>query len=75
MPVEASEKTKRLFSIFKEAIQREREAQSLYRQAAELCDDPAARRILEEFQRDELRHEKALMERYALLRTQYNDAS
>lgn len=75
MPVKASEKTKRLFSLFKEAIQSEREAQSLYRQAAELCEDPTARRILEEFRRDEVRHEKALMERYALLRAQYKEAS
>ena len=59
-----NEKTKQLFSIFKDAVQREREAQILYKQAADLCEDEELRGFLEGLAKDEARHEKVLMQRY-----------
>jgi rubrerythrin len=66
------EKTRRLFLIFKDAVQRERDAQNIYKQAAELCEDKALKELLEGFCKDEARHEKALLERYNRLRKRYN---
>jgi rubrerythrin len=66
------EKTRRLFLIFKDAVQRERDAQNIYKQAAELCEDKALKGLLEGFCRDEARHEKALLQRYNGLRKSYN---
>jgi rubrerythrin len=65
------EKTKQLFLIFRDAVQREREAQTIYQHAAELCQDEELKKLLEGFQRDEVRHEKALIERYNRLRKLY----
>ena len=72
MPGEMPEKTRRLFLIFKDAVQRERDAQNIYKQAAELCEDKALKELLEGFCKDEARHEKALLERYNRLRKRYN---
>ena len=71
MPGEMPEKTKQLFLIFRDAVQREREAQTIYQHAAELCQDEELKKLLEGFQRDEVRHEKALIERYNRLRKLY----
>jgi len=72
VPGEMPEKTRRLFLIFKDAVQRERDAQNIYKQAAELCEDKALKELLEGFCKDEARHEKALLERYNRLRKRYN---
>ena len=72
MPGEMTEKTKRLFLIFKDAVQRERDAQILYKQAAALCDDKALKELLMSFHKDEARHEKMLVQRYNRLRKKYN---
>ncbi|MBZ5513761.1 MAG: ferritin-like domain-containing protein [Acidobacteriia bacterium] len=66
------EKTMRMFLIFKEALEAEREAQKTYQQAAALCEDAALKKVLEGFYRDEVRHEKALLQRYNRLRKKYN---
>jgi len=71
VPGEMPEKIKRLFLIFKDAVQREQEAQATYQQAAELCQDEELKRLLEGFYRDEVRHEKALIQRYNRLRDTY----
>lgn len=72
MPGEMPENTRRLFLIFKDAVERERDAQRIYKQAAELCEDEALRTLLEGFYKDEARHEKALLQRYNRLRKKYN---
>ena len=72
MPGEMPEKTRQLFLIFKDAVERERDAQNLYKQAAALCEDPALKELLEGFRKDEVRHEKALLQRYKRLRKRYN---
>ncbi len=46
---EVSEKTKRVFSIFKMAIAGEQSAQAMYKEAAELCEDQPLKKILEAF--------------------------
>lgn len=71
MPGEMPEKTKQLFLIFRDAVQREREAQSIYQHAAELCQDEELKKLLQGFCRDEARHEKALIRRYNRLRKTY----
>jgi len=68
VPVEMPEKTSQLFLIFKQAVQRERESQAMYKHAAELCQDEELRKLLESFYRDEVRHEEALIQRYNSLR-------
>jgi rubrerythrin len=65
------EKTKQLFLIFRDAVQREREAQTIYQQAAALCQDEELKKVLEGFYRDEAFHEKTLVERYNRLRNIY----
>jgi rubrerythrin len=71
MSKEMSEGTKRLFSIFKAAIAAEQSAQAMYKEAAELCEDQPLKKILEGFYQDETRHERELLNRYALLRDEY----
>ena len=72
MPREMPEKTMQLFLIFREAVERERDAQNIYKRAAELCEDKALKKLLERFHKDEVRHEKALLLRYNHLRKKYN---
>jgi rubrerythrin len=73
MPKEMSEKTKRVFSIFKMAIAGEQTAQAMYKEAAELCEDKPLKKILEGFVQDETRHEQELVNRYNRLRSEYGD--
>jgi len=71
VPREMPEKARQLFLIFKDAVQREREAQAIYQHAAELCQDEELKQLLEGFYRDEVRHEEALIQRYNDLRDRY----
>jgi rubrerythrin len=71
MSKEMSERTKRVFSIFKKAIEGERSGQAMYKEAAELCEDQSLKKIFEGFYQDEIRHEQELLKRYALLRDEY----
>lgn len=72
MPLDVSmtEREERLFLLFKKAIESEREAQAMYREAIELCDDPSLISILEQFHEEEVRHEKEILARYNRLRKQ-----
>jgi len=72
VPGEMTEKTRQLFLIFRDAVQRERDAQALYKQAAALCEDKALKGLLMGFYRDEARHEKALVQRYNRLAKKYH---
>jgi rubrerythrin len=65
------EKTRELFLIFKDAVEREREAQTTYKHAAEISQDKELKELLMSFSRDEARHEKALVRRYNRLRKKY----
>ena len=72
MAEEMPEKAKQLYLIFRDAMQREREAQITYQSAAELCEDPELKGVLLGFYRDEVRHEGALVEQYNRLRDRYS---
>ena len=65
------EKVQKLFLIFKQAVEDERNAQVMYKKAAELCEDEMCREVFEGFYNDEVRHEKILMQRYNMLREKY----
>jgi rubrerythrin len=65
----AKSRTRRLFEIFKMAVEDERRAQRQYKEALSLCDDPDTARLLEQLYEDEVRHEQDLMERYNELRS------
>ena len=72
MSEEMPEKVRELFMTFKAAVEREKEAQSMYRHAAELSHDEELKGILIGFSIDEARHEKALVERYNRMRKEYH---
>jgi rubrerythrin len=72
VPNEMPEKEGELFLIFRDAVQREREAQATYKHAAELCEDKQLKKLLMGFYRDETRHEKALVQQYNRLRKRYS---
>jgi len=72
MPEEMPEKTRQLFLIFRDAVHREQEAQTIYKRAAELCEDQELKRVLLGFYNDEVRHEAALVKQYNRLRERYN---
>jgi len=60
---------RKLFEIFKLAVEDERRAQRRYREAQLLCDDEETARLLEQLYEDEVRHEKDLLDRYNELRS------
>ena len=72
MPEEMPDNTRQLFLIFKDAVQRERDAQIIYKHAAELCQDKELKGLLMGFYRDEVRHEKALVQQYNRLCKRYS---
>ncbi|HEX2769342.1 MAG TPA: ferritin family protein [Geobacteraceae bacterium] len=53
-----------LFRIFKMAITAEQEAQKMYKEAAEYCDDEDIRAMLQVFIAEEASHENQLMDMY-----------
>jgi rubrerythrin len=59
---------RKLFEVFKTAIENERASQELYKSAMELCEDDLTRGILKGMYEDEVRHERALIERYNAIR-------
>lgn len=67
-----SERTKKLFLIFKKAVDEERAAQAMYKEAKELCDDDSLKKIFAYLYKDEVRHENELIKRYNQLRMKYN---
>ena len=66
-----TEREKKLFKIFKDAVEAERGAQVMYQQAIELCDDPNLKKMLTGMCADEERHEKEVMNRYQQFRLRY----
>ena len=63
-----AEKLKLLFDIFKQAIECERDAQKMYKDAIALCEDQETIRTLEDLCNDEILHEERLMEHYKRLK-------
>lgn len=70
-------KQEKLLLVFKTAIAREIEAQKMYNEALLLNDDPAIKRIVETFIRQEKQHEETLLQMYNDLRTsgEFKDAT
>ena len=63
-----AEKLKLLYNIFKKAIEGEREAQKMYKDAIALCEDQETILTLEVLLKDEFIHEEKLIEQYKRLR-------
>ncbi len=63
-----AEKLKLLYEIFKEAIEAERKAQKMYKDAISVCEDSRTIQVLEALLKDELRHEERIMGLYNKLR-------
>lgn len=63
----------KLMKYFSEAIEAEKASQSLYEKAIETCDDEEIKSILVEFMRDEIRHEKVIVEKYRILKEKYKE--
>src|SRR4030067_3519152 len=63
-----AEKLKLLYDIFKKAIESEKEAQKMYKEAISLCEDKKTIHVLKSLIRDELRHEEKLIEHYKKLK-------
>ena len=68
-----SKREKRLFLIFKTAIEDERNAQKMYRQAQRFCDDPVLKKIIQGIEREEAAHEKELSRWYGRIMKQIRD--
>ena len=66
------ERVEKLFKMFKMAVESERQAQAMYKEALSLCTDEVTRAALEGLWADEVRHEKEIVERYNALRRQYD---
>ena len=64
-----TEKQKRLFELFKIAIEREQEAQHLYADMALNCEDDELRQVIDTLRESERMHEELLLERYKIFRT------
>jgi rubrerythrin len=70
-PRAMTEKEKKLFAIFRSAIQAERDAQAMYQGAIDLCEDPMLRAVFQGFKEDEARHEKGVLARYHQFKMDY----
>jgi rubrerythrin len=57
-------KVEKLFEIFQEAAEAERQARLRYEEAASLCEDPDLKEVLLRFAEDEMRHEHEVTERF-----------
>jgi len=63
--------TEKLFLIFKTAIEREQEAQNLYKEAQVYCEDLELKELFKKLQGEELTHEETLQALYNQLRACY----
>jgi rubrerythrin len=63
-----SKNQEKLLSLFKDAIEREREAQRFYAETLLFCDNPSLKDIIKSFIRQEKQHEDKLIEMYNELR-------
>lgn len=66
------ERVERLFKIFKMAVEDERKAQAMYKEAIALCQDEVTRTALQGLYDDEVRHEREIIQRYNTLPQQHN---
>ena len=57
-------RAEKLFEIFQEAVESERQARARYEEAAGLCEDEGLRQVLLAFAEDELRHEREILARF-----------
>jgi rubrerythrin len=71
MALQMTGKQKELFKIFKMAITAEQDAQKMYQQAAECCDDDDMKRLLQSFVHEESGHENQLVEMYNKMKAQF----
>ena len=71
MNLELTDNTRRLFFAFKKAIEAERKAQAMYKEAVLICEDEECRKVLEGFLEEEVRHEKEIMIQYKKLKEKY----
>lgn len=71
-----TEKQEKLLVLFKDAVERERSTQKAYSEMLLINDDPAIKRIIETFIRQEKQHEETLLRVYNELRTtgEFKDA-
>ena len=55
---------KKLFRIFKDAIEAERSAQNMYLDAMRVCGNAQLKHVFQTLHEDETRHERELMQLY-----------
>jgi rubrerythrin len=63
-----TEKQARILILFKEAIEKEQDAQKMYSEMLLNCEDPELKEIIESLLVAEQAHEEILLDRYAALR-------
>jgi rubrerythrin len=66
-----AEKERRLFLVFKQAIEDERRAQEVYREAMTITDDPVLLKAFRSLLKDEVRHEQEMTEKYNEFKRRY----
>lgn len=57
-----------VIKLMEQAIENERQAQAIYREGAEVAEDPETRSLFEQLAHMELAHERLLSERLATLK-------
>jgi rubrerythrin len=62
----------KLYTIFKQAVESERQAQAMYQEAMGVCQDEATKAAMQILYEDEVRHEKEIIERYNDLRRRFD---
>ncbi len=68
MPEDTTDRTAKLFAMFKVAIEDERRAQKMYRDILRVCHDEVMNEVVEGLLRDEVGHEQKLLGEYRRLR-------
>jgi rubrerythrin len=63
------ERLQKLFDIFQEAVESERQARQRYLDAAKLCQDDELKQLLLGLAEDELRHERELLVQFKEIST------
>lgn len=66
-----NERHKKLFLLFKTAINAERAAQGMYATLAATADSDELRSVIEQFGLEESRHEQFLVDEYAKMRAEF----
>jgi rubrerythrin len=61
----------KLFSLFKLAIEMERQQQEIFLEVLEVCDDDELRTLVEALHRGEIQHEQILLDNYEKYRARY----